>query len=206
MRLLEYTSLREEMAQNKKYIFERPLLIVTALGVALIQLEANAYLAIILPFLLIVTLWTNLVLTVNRLGSSSRIAAYILVVLEPFSDMEWIGWERALRQHRIWMEKNSDKLDDIYKEHSNPSAVPDSKMFYNPLVCFHLVIIAIAIVISLFLSYTAQNVWNLSWSVLSLATTGLFVYFYKRKYNFDKIFGSIERERIIWLAAFGKLE
>ena len=44
---LEYTSLREELAQNEQYIFERPLLIITAIGIAATQIEDSTLLAIL---------------------------------------------------------------------------------------------------------------------------------------------------------------
>jgi hypothetical protein len=98
MRIEEYGILRNELLQNKQYVFERPLLIITAAGVAAVQLS-DAPSVLLLPVLLIVLLLINLWFTVNRLKSIARIAAYIAVVLES-APKAWIGWEGALRKHR----------------------------------------------------------------------------------------------------------
>ena len=78
---LEYSSLREEMLQNKGYVFERPLLIITAAGIASIQLSGKPS-VVLLPFLLVIILSINLWFTINRLESTARIASYISVALE----------------------------------------------------------------------------------------------------------------------------
>jgi len=54
---LEYASLRDELSSNKKYIFERPLLIIGAIGIALVQSKDTFYIAI-LPFLLVVAVFS----------------------------------------------------------------------------------------------------------------------------------------------------
>jgi hypothetical protein len=204
---LEYISLREELAQNKQYIFERPLLIITAIGIAATQIKDSTFLAI-LPFVLIITLWTNLVLTVNRLWSSSRIAAYIGVVFEHADyAVDWIGWENSLRKHRIWMKEiGEDKLDILLKNYLNLSAIPDSMMFYTPLLKFHVIIISVAIILSGWVFLESPDKWNLLWFMLSFSATICFAYFCIRKYNIPRINSNIEEQRIIWLAVFGKLD
>jgi hypothetical protein len=218
-RSLEYTSLRQELSQNRQYIFERPLFIVTLLGAALIQFKNDTYLAI-LPFLVIVTLWINLFMMANLLWSSSRIAAYIEVVLEPCSKVKWIGWEKDLRKNRIWVEKNRDKLKDIVKGNGDSSAVPDLMSFYAPVVVLHFVIMAIAFLLSIFLICidktpqadcnlswlapwisTALNNWNLFWFLLSLLGTIISTYLYVYK-NDSRNYSTIEDQRAIWLAVF----
>ena len=52
MRVEEYGTLRNELLQNKQYVFERPLLIITAAGVAAVQLS-NEPSVLLLPVLLI---------------------------------------------------------------------------------------------------------------------------------------------------------
>jgi hypothetical protein len=59
MRSLEYSTLRTEMLQSKQYVFERPLLIITAAGVASMQLSQQPSIAL-LPILLVLILLINL--------------------------------------------------------------------------------------------------------------------------------------------------
>jgi hypothetical protein len=74
----EYTSLREELLQYRRYIFERPLLIVGA-GIALSRADTSL---VVMPPLVAVLLTFNFWFTVNRLRSSARIVAYIQSALE----------------------------------------------------------------------------------------------------------------------------
>lgn len=73
MRVEEYGTLRNELLQNKQYVFERPLLIITAAGVAAIQLSDEPS-VLLLPVLLIILLLINLWFTVNRLKSIAQTA------------------------------------------------------------------------------------------------------------------------------------
>ncbi len=61
----EYNTLREELLQAKKYIFERPLVIV-ALGVGGIKIVPGAYWAL-LPLVLSGVLLYNFWFTANRI-------------------------------------------------------------------------------------------------------------------------------------------
>jgi hypothetical protein len=145
IRLAEYSTLRDEILQNKKYIFERPLLIITAAGIASVRLSGEPSLAF-LPLLLVIVLLSNLWFTVNRLQSNARIIAYITVVLEPTGDVAWIGWENALRRYRIWKKKNRpDKQAEQRRKYENACAIPDAMAFYPALWLLHVATVVVAL-------------------------------------------------------------
>jgi len=94
IRTAEYESLRQEMLQNKRYVFERPLVIIGAVGLAAAQLSGT-HAAVTLPVLLVALLWLNLWFTVNRLRSTARIVAYVGLVLE-VPEREWNSGDTIL--------------------------------------------------------------------------------------------------------------
>ena len=93
----EYNGLRLELAENKKYVFERPLITISA-GFAAFAIVGKDYWWFIPPVIIFLLLF-SLKFTINRMESSARIVAYIQLFLEregaPF------GWERFLRLYRI---------------------------------------------------------------------------------------------------------
>jgi len=148
-----------------------------------------------------------LVLTVNRLWSSSRIAAYIGVIFEHVDGKgKWIGWENSLREHRIWIKENKgDKLDALLKT-ANLDAIPDSMMFYTVLLKFHIAIMAVAIILSGWLYLDSKKFSDLFWFALSLVTITCFIYSCITRYNPAKIYRHIEEQRIIWIEVFRKID
>jgi hypothetical protein len=96
VRIEEYKVLRQELEMNRKFVFERPLLVV---GATLAGALSPRIGLLTIPFLGV--LLFNLWFTYNRLWSSARIVAYIQLVHEGISkEFEWIGWERALMKFR----------------------------------------------------------------------------------------------------------
>lgn len=195
---LEYSSLREELARNKQYIFERPLAIIGAIGIALVQAKDSNFLPI-LPLFLIAALWTNLDLTVNRLRSSSRIASYICVIMEPPEIDKWIGWENSLGNYRRWRNdcSNDDKLTEFYKV----SADTDSLRFYPTVYKFHIFNVLIAFCTSAFIFYHYHDIdfiWRTVGFSLSAIITMYFLYYCLTEYNTNNSKGNIEIEKKIW--------
>src|SRR5690348_7571510 len=90
IRSSEYASLRQEMLDNKKLIFERPFIIIGGIGLAVLKFETSP-LMLVLPSFLIFLLCINLSLTANRLRSNARISGYLAAIIEP--GISWIGWE-----------------------------------------------------------------------------------------------------------------
>jgi len=200
----EYASLRQEILQNKSYIFERPLLIVGAFMASVKQLsESN--LAILLPPFLIFILIINFRFTANRLASNSRIVAYISAVLESKNVTKWIGWESALRKYRMFLKNNNpEDLEEKIKKHYDEYAVPDALMLYKPIYQFHLGIAIFGIIIYILLipknlvSNLDRADYSISLIAMILLSVGLFYYFFIR-YPPAKMRNLIERERAIWM-------
>lgn len=76
----EYQTLRQELLESKRYVFERPLLIGAA-GIAALGAFREIQAAVV-PLVMVGLLLFNLWFTVNRLRSASRIVAYIQLQLE----------------------------------------------------------------------------------------------------------------------------
>ena len=194
----EYDTLRNELLQNKKYVFERPLLIISAGGLAAAQLSGNPA-VLVLPSLLIVVMLINLWFTVNRLRSIARIAAYIGVVLEE-APRAWIGWECSLREHRMWMKQHCPKYRrTALSKYKRDDAIPDAMMFYGPLLLLHVITVILALAIS-YLTLAART--QLPEIVSSVVTSGvaiIFAYFGLGPYRPAKMRDLIEVQRATWI-------
>jgi hypothetical protein len=195
----EYNTLREELLQAKKYIFERPLVIV-ALGVGGINLVPGAYMAL-LPLVLSGVLLYNFWFTANRIMSAARIIAYIQLELEEHAIGNWVGWETCLRYYRKWLKLDPDeKVKDISKE-MDADAVPDAMTFYPSIYRLHIILMVSTLLIAIVVS-----IYNLS-IVNVLCTIGAAVvlyYFrpYTQKYDPEWARSLSERNRIIWIYVF----
>ena len=191
----EYKSLRDEMRESKRYVFERPLIILTAIF-ALTKFVDRYYLGF-LPFVTILLLSFNLWFTVNRLRSASRIAAYIQVVHECPSDDRWFGWETFLRFQRMWLKANQkEKIREILKEKISEEAVPDALFYYPAIFIFHMTSVIITLIFSI--SYTVNNFNLVNLSAFMMATS-VSLYFFKYCYTFrpGKMTGLIEENKVI---------
>ena len=134
----EYKVLRQEHENNRKLIFERPLILLAgALAtVANFKEVPNAALAV-LPLIFLTVLWFNLWFTYGRMISSSRIVAYIQVVHEAGGgSAKWIGWESALHAHREYQYKV--KEDPTAKLAVDVADFDGNKVYEN-VFYFHLV-------------------------------------------------------------------
>lgn len=195
----EYDTLRSELLQNKRYVFERPLLIITVAGVAAVQLSGDPS-ALLLPFLLIIIMLINLWFTVNRLRSIARIAAYIDVVLES-NPNTWFGWENSLRKHRIWTKNHSMKeRRSIIKENTNEKAIPDAMMFYGPLLHLHAATVMIALAISSLTIFQEPDPTEIASFIVTLVSAVVFTYFWLGPYKSSKMRDLIEIQRATWIA------
>ena len=150
----EHQALRLEMAANRRFIFERPVLIITA-GIA--GLLGFSRIGALTPSILVFTtalaipclavLWFNLWFTANRLRSNARIVAYIQLVHEPSFPLQsgtlrlptprhpWIGWETALHKWRR-LEQRRSPVNPF------PPSVPERsgkgiRSFYHPIFVLH---------------------------------------------------------------------
>lgn len=209
LRCSEYKSLRQELLENKKYIFERPLAIVAAVGIAAAQFKDNPHVAA-LPSFLIWILWVNLWFTVNRMHSTARIAAYINTAIEPKNPIPWIGWENALRRHRIWNRQHGpSKRQELIKAQMEAAPQPDSMRFYPMLLALHLVPVIFAVAASLLFVWDKHNATQ-SWmtrDALIGAFTGISALVFLGYVSFGSWRPSqmnrlIENQRATWLAVF----
>ena len=199
LKLLEYETLRNELLENKKHLFERPIVIVAAAGVAAAQLKDNPH-VLALPLFLVWILLVNLWFTINRLRSAARIAAYINIVIEPGSPVPWIGWENALRLHRIWNKRHghAEKRRQI-EQYIEFNAIPDAMTFYPVVLALHAVPIVFAATAAIL--FVGENSDKLAilmcvTTILSTFVFGAFVCLWRPA----KMMDSIEIQRATWLA------
>ena len=198
----EYNTLRSELLQNKQYVFERPLLIITAAGVAAVQLSSKPS-VLLLPFLLIIVLLINLWFTVNRLRSIARIAAYIAVVFES-TPHAWIGWENALREHRMWTKRHDPKDQrELLAKHIKSEAIPDAMMFYCPLFLLHVATVLVALSVSALTLAETQSALQIGSFCITLVATCVFAVYCIGPYKPSKMRDLIEVQRAIWIEALG---
>lgn len=146
----EYQTLREEILQGKKYVFERLLLIVT-ISVALIQFIDKPFMVYV-PILLLPLLAFNLWFTVNRIKSIARIVAYIQLILEENNNIVWRGWETSLRLYRKWTKLNKDEIDKIIKGNIDQDAAPDAMGYYPVIFYLHIGIVLLTAIFSVIYS------------------------------------------------------
>lgn len=191
---LEYQTLREELAQARKYVFERPLLIV-AVGVAAIPGKGGEYIAVLL-MLLVGLLLFNFWFTVNRLMSSARIVAYIQLVLEG-SEVPWEGWETSLREYRVWVNDDPRGKRQTVDAELSKKDVADALMYYPPIYQLHIALVCLSTVAELILSLKHPNAINLSSMIILVGLAVVFAC-YCWKWKPSTMRGLIERNVVIW--------
>lgn len=142
IRLEEYRSLLEEHRKNRSYIFERPILILGIVAVAMQYFYESTIGQIVLACLIFI-LCFNLWFIGNRIRSDARIVAYIQLVHEGELRAEWLGWENTLRLYRTWMMRHNKTgdLETLRSKKLNPEAVPDRIVFYPAIWLLHFVLI-----------------------------------------------------------------
>ena len=194
----EYETLRKELDQSKKYVFERPLVIV---GVGVVLMTSNiGQFGAVLPALLSGLLLFNYWFTVNRLLSAARIVAYIQVVLE--GDTVWRGWETSLREYRIWINddpKSKKKIVDSALDHK---AVPDALMYYPPIYQIHIILFVLCLVAGIVIMLNQSNKINIAATAVLVFIAIVFAR-YCWRWKPGKMRSLIERNVVIWQYALG---
>jgi hypothetical protein len=197
----EHQYLRREMETNRKYVFERPVLIVVA-GITasgtLADVAGFEFLPLAFLALMIFSLW----FTYNRLESTSRIIAYLQLVHGRGCESRWIGWEAALHQNR-------KHTETVPSSGGIPSAAKAEggnrrKMrFYGPIYVFHVffglgvsLILALAAVSEGTTSKTIAVPRVVYWPLTAIAAILFVVAAYHLRPT--KLRHSIERERQSW--------
>ncbi len=193
----EYETLREELLQAKKNVFERPL-VIAALAIAGLKFIDKEY-VVILPVAMSLIALFNYWFTINRLMSAARIVAYIQVVLENKSnDDEWLGWETSLRFYRKWQRKNKSNMKNIIKNELETDALPNSFLYYPPIYYFHIFIILSAVISSVTMAVMSGEKISIIFSVITCVVFLISIkYFYR--YVPGKVRTLIEENRVIWI-------
>jgi hypothetical protein len=107
----EYESLRNELNDNRKYVFERPLLIFSVACIFFDYVSKTDY-VMLFPCLIVLLLLFNLHFTANRLNSNARIIAYIRLFIEKNQPNNY-QWETFLNAYRLKGENRSLKYYPI---------------------------------------------------------------------------------------------
>lgn len=189
----EYQSLRQELLESKRYVFERPLLIAAA-GIAALGAFREVQAAAV-PLVMAGMLLFNLWFTVNRLYSAARIVAYIQLQLEEPRIAPWRGWETCLRDYRKWLKRpGASKIVDCELD---SEAVPDALMYYPAIHRLHVGIALLALASS---SFAVMQSSSLAATTCSAGTFSLIAWFsvHAVRYRPGKMRTSIERNRVIW--------
>lgn len=189
----EYQTLRQELLESKRYVFERPLVIAAA-GIAALGAFEEGQAA---PVPLVVTglLLFNLWFTVNRLRSASRIVAYIQLQLEREPIAPWRGWETALRDYRMWLKRHD--AEAVARNEMEKDAIPDALMYYPAIHRLHLGIASLAIASTVYVLMRSPT-------PLSIACAGgtillaIWLSIHAVRYRPANMKDLIERNRVIW--------
>ena len=137
MKLHEYDSLRAELRENKRFIFERAA--ITIIGIlALIKIVGEPVIYI-LPTVAIGLLVYNLLFTTTRFKSSAHIVAMLIRFHEGDLKKEWIGWETYLFYYRTFI-KNDKVRERVTKEmHDRFKKNLNRYLFnYDRIFAFHI--------------------------------------------------------------------
>jgi hypothetical protein len=191
--------LRDELAQSRKYVFERPL-VIAGVGIAL-STGAGAQYSAVWPALFAGLLLFNYWFMVTRVRSSCRTVAYIQVVLE--GDTGWRGWETSLREYRIWNNIDHEAKMRMVEREWNKEAVPRALMFnYGPIYLMHVVLVVLCLVVGCLLTIGEPDPMNI---VATVALVLVAVVFSRESWTYrpSEMGCCIEREIVIWRHALG---
>jgi hypothetical protein len=189
----EYNFLRTELEINKKFVFERPLLII-ATGMAVLGTLYNVKAVFLTPIPFLTILYFNLWFTQNRLKSSARIVAYLQLVHET-RQLITPGWESALRIYRkAKVAMASEKL--------SVGTGFDDLGFYSPIFHFHVWMgsfVAVAINFGAILSnWESLNGLSITLFIINIASIITYVLL-SFKLPLNEIHSEVERDRLRWI-------
>ena len=193
----EYETLREELLQAKKYIFERPLLIaaIAAAGSRELNREFLLIILVLTAALLLFNFW----FTINRIFSSARISAYIQLELEERMYGRWIGWETCLREYRKWKNLNEKNPQP------DPDFIPFTFMYYKEIYMLHIGLMALTVSISLILAIHDHTWLSITAAVFVLVLLCMFAIAVLR-FKPSRIIALIEVNRRIWISVFERMQ
>jgi hypothetical protein len=207
IKIEEYRSLLEEHRRNRSYIFERPIIVLGLIAIAIQYVYGSPigqFVLVALIFILCFNLW----FTGNRLLSDARIVAYIHLIHEGELKSKYFGWESALREYRKWNKIHTrlkDK-DNLVKEKINPDYIPDKLMFYPAIWFFHFCIVLLILVITSLSWWDSKTAISSVGLGLSIIATLFFIAYAMGRFHPNRLKGSIEVQREIWLCVFEELQ
>jgi hypothetical protein len=195
----EYQTLRTELETGKRYVFERPLLILTVF-VAALNLTKTPYIWF-LPAGLVALLTFNFWFTGNRLLSMSRIIAYLQLELEERKLGNWVGWETCLRWYRKWHYRLKVPVEEIVDPKIDEEAVPDALMYYPPIYMLHVGLVLLAVLGSVINAAMNYEPLPIIGAIITVVISIPFIKtaFRDKPYNMRRL---IERNRVIWAEVF----
>lgn len=164
---LEYETLRSELLQNQRYVFGRPVFVLSA-GVAVAATVADKYIdwvILVCPFiamLMMLDLWFSL----SRLKSLFRISAYIALAHES-NDYTWIGWENALQ---IYREKEKQSSTS-----GTASGFSSWKLIVKPSFAVHLISEIGTLVITILTYSSSADVISLGALIANIVMVVFFI-------------------------------
>lgn len=206
-KLLEYQHLRQELVDNKKMVFERAIVIVAAgLAAGLVANEVEGIQLVGIPT--IGAIGFSLWLTANRLESNSRIISYIQLFHENENKFQWVGWETALRLHRIWSKRNDSAQDKLLKYRNFNVEQYDNISFYRAIFVLHLFLAFVVAMIMSFISWTSGPP-NTPLGLVPIyvvpainCALALFLSIWSYRYRPSMLQDRIEINRRVWLEVF----
>jgi hypothetical protein len=199
----EYRTLREELTISRKYVFERPLLILALVAASsrIIEVEYAALLLVVVAALLLFNFW----FTTNRLTSGARITAYIQVELEERKYGRWLGWETCLRQYRRWLKDGREQKEKEITDALDKNAIPDALMYYPPIYMLHMGLMTMTLIAAVLLAVRQQNCLSIAGAVLVSGIGVWFVIYLYQSFP-SRMRALIERNRVIWIKVFEEMQ
>ena len=203
IRLEEYRSLLGEHKKNRSYIFERPIIILGLVAVAMryfYESPIGEFGLAGLIFILCFNLW----FTGNRLQSDARIVAYIQLVHEGELRAEWFGWESALRQYRRWrtLHTETGDLEKLRLKTLDSKVIPSVLRFYPGIWMLHLVLVLLTFVVTLISGFPSKTVLESVGLGATLVAAIIFVIYAFGSLCPTRLKAGIELERAAWLCVF----
>jgi len=134
MKHLEYESLRDELSNEKRYLFERPIILF--FGLIALEFLHQSKITIYLPALIGLLFAYSYFFSISRIFNMMRIVAYLQVVHEQSYLDIFVGWESHLDFQRQYLkEAKYSSRGEHWKE---------QKSFANGILGMHLVLLIIA--------------------------------------------------------------
>lgn len=137
IRINEYNSIRNELLENKRFIFERPLVVVA--GILVLLSSFKEPIVYLLSTVAIFLLIYNLNFSINRFKSSANMSAYISRFHEGDLISEWFGWENYLYYFRMFANDLKSKEFKLNLKHKFKKRIHSKYLFnYHRIYKFHL--------------------------------------------------------------------